>query len=133
MWITPPGSGTLWAELHSNSVLDRANLHIPLCCSAVEGSEDRGGNRPVSFRKRCPPKLSHLREECNRKRQPAIDLRPPGTNYPASSVREKEEASSAALIREHQVVRCAGGVRGPRRRTRWGSSHCDPQITLTMS
>ncbi len=37
------------------------------------------------------------------------------------------------LIREHQMVRCAGGVRCPRRRTRRGSSHCDPQITLTMS
>ncbi len=37
------------------------------------------------------------------------------------------------LIREHQTVRCAGGVRGPRRCTRRGSSHCDPQITLTMS
>ncbi len=28
---------------------------------------------------------------------------------------------------------CTGGLRGPRRRTRRGSSHCDPQITLTMS
>ncbi len=32
------------------------------------------------------------------------------------------------LIREPQPVRCARGVRGPRRRTRRGSSHCDPQI-----
>ncbi len=37
------------------------------------------------------------------------------------------------LIWEPQTVRCARGVRGPRRRTRRGSSHCDPQITLALS
>ncbi len=40
---------------------------------------------------------------------------------------------SSELVRKHQMVQCAGGMRGPRRRTRRGSSHSDPQITLTMS
>ncbi len=40
---------------------------------------------------------------------------------------------SEEFVRERQMVRCAGGVRGPRRLTRQGSSHCNPQITLTMS
>ncbi len=37
------------------------------------------------------------------------------------------------LIREQQRVRSASRVRGPRRRTRRGSSHCYPQIALTTS
>ncbi len=47
--------------------------------------------------------------------------------------RSHMKQSSAGFVRERQMVRCARGVRGLRRRTRQGSSHCNPQITLTMS
>ncbi len=82
-----------------NGALNWGDLHIPLGRPTVEGGEDGGGTRPVSGRKRCLPRPSHLlmhfRENgtgggC--RDRPA----PPGTNRPASSVREKEEASSAA-------------------------------------
>ncbi len=59
-WITPPGGGALRAELHCNGVLNWGDLHIPLGRPTVEGGEDRGGTRPVSGRKRCPPRPSHL-------------------------------------------------------------------------
>ncbi len=36
------------------------DLHIPLGRSTVEGGEDGGGTRPVSGRKRCLPRPSHL-------------------------------------------------------------------------
>ncbi len=56
------------------------DLHIPLGRPTVEGGEDGGGTRPVPGRKRCPPRpshlLMHLREEWNRRRLPAIGLRP---------------------------------------------------------
>ncbi len=83
------------AELHSNSTLDRGDLHIPLGRSAIEGSVDLGGTRPISGRKRCPPKtlssspphapLGRMELEAAASDRPA----PPGTNHPASSIREK--------------------------------------------
>ncbi len=73
MWITPPGGGNLRAELHGNSALDWGDLHIPL-------GRIGGGIRPVTGRKRCTPRPSHLlihfREERNRRRLPAIGLHP---------------------------------------------------------
>ncbi len=79
-WITPPGGSALRAELHCNGALNWGDLHIPLGRPTVEGGEDGGGTRPVSGRKRCLPRPSHLlmhfREEWNRRRLPAIGLRP---------------------------------------------------------
>ncbi len=99
-WITPPGGSALRAELHSNGALNWGDLHIPLGRPTVEGGEDGGGTRPVSGRKRCLPRpsylLMHFREKWNRRRSAGDRPAPPGTNRPASSVREKEEASSAA-------------------------------------
>ncbi len=72
----------------------------PWAAPPVEGGEDRGGTRPVSGRKRCLPRPSHLlmhfREERNRGRLPTFGPAPPGTNHPASSAREKADAYSAA-------------------------------------
>ncbi len=99
-WITPPGGSALRAKLHSNGALNWGDLHIPLGRPTVEGGEDGGSTRPVSGRKRCLPRLSHLLMHFREKMEPeaVADDRPapPGTNRPALSVREKEEASSAA-------------------------------------
>ncbi len=70
----------LAAELHGNSALDWGDLHIPLGRSTVKGGEDGGGTRPVSGRKGALQDLvtssCTSREERNRRRLPAIGLRP---------------------------------------------------------
>ncbi len=54
----PPSGGVLQAQVHCNRTLHLGNVNVPRGRPAIEGSEDGGGRRAASGRKKGPSTTS---------------------------------------------------------------------------
>ncbi len=54
MRTIPPSGGVLQAQVHCNRTLHLGNVKVPPSHPAIEGSEDGGGRRAASGRKKGP-------------------------------------------------------------------------------